>query len=313
MKFGAVPNQSGCSWPELLDIWQELDREPGFDSLWLMDHFVSGFGDEFGSGEPCMEGWTALAALAAATSRVRLGILVTGNYYREPAILAKMATTVDHISGGRLNFGIGAGWHEYETNSLLGRPLPAVKERMDRLEEALQVIKGLWTQPRPSFEGKYYKLDKPPYNPPNLQEPHPPILVGGGGEKRTLKIVAKYADVANVSGTPDEVRHKFEVLDGYCKEIGRDPKSIKRTIQVPLFLSEKESFKQRVLQGMVAMRGGTEEEAAKSLLIGGIAEVKQQVANFRDAGVEEIYVALWPRFIREPVIHFVREVVPEFV
>jgi F420-dependent oxidoreductase-like protein len=312
MKFGAVPNQSGVSWPELIDVWRDLDANSRFDSLWLMDHFVSGFGTEFGSGEPCMEGWTALAGLAAVTNRVRLGILVTGNFYRHPSVLAKMATTVDHISDGRLNFGIGAGWHEYETNTLLGSPLLPVKERMDRLDEALQVIKGLWTTPRPEFDGKYYKIDKPPYNPPNLQDPHPPILIGGGGEKRTLKIVAKYADVANVQGTPDEVKHKWEVLDGYCKEIGRDPKSIKRTIQIPLFLSDNPSFKERVLQGMVAMRGGTPEEAAKGLLIGGVEEVKEQVARFQAVGVEEMYLALWPRFVKKAVVQFSDEVIPAF-
>jgi F420-dependent oxidoreductase-like protein len=312
VKFGAVPNQSGVSWPELVDVWQELDASSGFDCLWLMDHFVSGFGQEFGSGEPCMEGWTALAGLAAVTKRVRLGILVTGNFYREPAVLAKMATTVDHISDGRLNFGIGAGWHEYETNTLLGRPLPPVKERMDKLEEALQVIKGLWTAPRPSFDGKYYRIDKPPYNPPNLQEPHPPILVGGGGEKRTLRIVAKYADIANVSGSPEEVRHKWEVLDGYCKQYGRDPKAIKRTIQIPLFLSDNPSFKERVLQGMVAMRGGTPEEAAKGVLLGNADEVKEQVARFQDAGVEEMYLALWPRFVKKAVMQFSEVVIPAF-
>jgi F420-dependent oxidoreductase-like protein len=311
MKFGAVPNQSGCSWQELLDIWQELDLDSGFESLWLMDHFVSGFGQEFGSGEPCMEGWTALAALAQATSRLRLGILVTGNTYRQPAVLAKQATTVDHISRGRLNFGIGAGWHEYE-NQAFGLNLPPVKERMDRLEESVQLIKLLWTEQRPSFAGRYYSLDRPPYNPPNLQEPHPPILIGGGGEKRTLRIVAKYADIANVSGTPDEVRHKFAVLDGYCKELGRNPKSIRRTIQVPLFLSENESFKQRVLQGMSAATGRPPEEAAKSILLGSVDEVKEQVARFQAAGVEEMYLALWPRFVKKAVMQFSEEVIPAF-
>jgi F420-dependent oxidoreductase-like protein len=311
VKFGAVLNQSGCSWPELLDIWQELDRDSGFESLWLMDHFVSGFGQEFGSGEPCMEGWTALAALAQATSRVRLGILVTGNTYRQPTVLAKQATTVDHISGGRLNFGIGAGWHEYE-NQAFGLGLPPVKERLDRLEESVHLIKLLWTEPRPSFAGTYYSLDRPPYNPPNLQEPHPPILIGGGGEKRTLRIVAKYADIANVSGTPDEVRHKFGVLDGYCKEIGRDPKSIRRTIQIPLFLSDNESFKQRVLQGMSAAQGVSPEQAAKSILLGSADEIKEQVARFQNAGVEEMYLALWPRFVKKAVMQFSEEVIPEF-
>lgn len=159
-----------------------------------------------------MEGWTSLAALAQATSRARLGILVTGNTYRHPAVLAKQATTVDHISGGRLIFGLGAGWHEYE-HAAFGIGLPPVKERMDRLEESAEMIKALWTESRPASSGSYYSLDRPPYNPANVQQPHPPILIGGGGEKRTLRIVAKYADVANVQGTPEEVAHKWQVLD----------------------------------------------------------------------------------------------------
>jgi len=312
MKFGAVPNQSGVTWPELLDCWQELDKNSNFDTLWLMDHFVSGFGQEFGSGESCMEGWTALAALANSTSRVRLGIMVTGNFYRHPSILAKMATTVDHISGGRLILGIGAGWHEYETNALLGMPLPSVKERLDRLEEAAHLIKLLWTADRPSFAGNYYRLDGPPFNPPNLQDPHPPILIGGSGEKRTLRIVAKYADMANVSGSPEEVKHKFELLDRYAEDAGRDPNSIRRTIQIPLFLNDNPAFKERVLQGIVAMRGGTPEEAAKSVLLGNVDEVKQQVATFQEAGVEEMCLALWPRFIMPAVKAFSDEVIPEF-
>jgi len=190
VKFGAVPMQSGISWPDLLDVWQELDRDTEFDSLWLVDHFVTGFGQEFGSEGPCMEGWTALAALAQATSRVRLGILVTGNTYRHPAVLAKQATTVDHISNGRLEFGIGAAWHEYEHKAFGFGPAPAfdlppVKERLDRLEEAVRLIKALWTEERTKLQGKYYRLDAPPYNPPHIQKAHPPILIGGGGEKRT--------------------------------------------------------------------------------------------------------------------------------
>ncbi|MEX1195680.1 MAG: TIGR03560 family F420-dependent LLM class oxidoreductase, partial [Dehalococcoidia bacterium] len=261
MKFGAVANQSGVTWQELLDFWQEMDAGAAFDSLWLMDHFVTGFGGAFGSDGPCMEGWTALAALAQATSRVKLGILVTGNTYRHPAVLAKQATTVDHISSGRLIFGLGAGWHEYE-HQAFGINLPPVKERLDRLDEAANVIKALWTEERPSFAGNRYTLDKPPYNPPNVQKPHPPILIGGGGEKRTLRIVAKHADIANVMGTPAEVKHKWEVLDEHCAKIGRDPKSIKRTIQAPLFFNEDPGFRERVLQGMSAARGGTPEEAA---------------------------------------------------
>lgn len=311
IKFGAVPNQSGVTWEELLSFWQELDRDSNFDSLWLMDHFVTGFGTAFGSEGPCLEGWTALAALAQATSRVRLGVLVTGNTYRHPAVLAKQATTVDHISGGRLEMGIGAAWHTYE-HEAFGIPFPPVKERLERLEEAVSLIKLLWTEPLPRFEGKYYQLNAPPYNPPNVQQPHPPILIGGGGEKKTLRITARYADAANVQGTPEEVRHKFEVLEKHCREIGRDPSTVRRTIQVPLFLTEDEVFRQRVLGGMSAATGRTPEEASRALLIGGVDEIKARIEEYIEAGVQEFMLALWPRFYREPVLRFSQEVIPAF-
>jgi F420-dependent oxidoreductase-like protein len=310
MKFGVVANQSGVNWPELLDFWQELDEVPGIDSLWLMDHFVTGFGTAFGSEGPCFEGWTTLAALAQATKRARMGILVTGNFYRQPAVLAKQATTIDHISGGRLIFGIGAGWHEYESQAF-GLGLPPVKERLDRLEEAAHVIRSLFREERPSFSGKYYSLDQPPYNPPNVQ-PKLPILIGGSGEKRTLRIVAKYADMANVSGSPDDARRKWELLAAYAREYGRDPSEITRTMQIPLFLSDDPAFKERVLQGMSAARGGTPEEAARQLLLGSPDEITEQVKRFEDAGVQEIYLALWPRFHPNPVRRFIKEVLPAF-
>jgi F420-dependent oxidoreductase-like protein len=311
MKFGAVPNQSGIAWDSLLDIWQELDANSRFDSLWLMDHFVTGFGQGFGSEGPCLEGWTTLAALAQATSRVNLGILVTGNFYRHPSVLAKMATTVDHVSGGRLIFGIGAGWHEYESKAF-GLNMPSVKERMDRLDEAANVIKLLWTEDRPSSTGNYYSLDRPPYNPPNVSQPHPPILIGGGGEKRTLRTVAKYADVANVQGSPEEVAHKFRVLDEHCRSVGRDPSEIKRTIQVPMWLSDDDAFKQRVAQGMAAARGESPEQAVKAVLLGDVDELRGQVQAYKDAGVQEIYLAQWPTTRMESLRRFSDEVIPEF-
>ncbi len=309
MKFGVQATQAGASWDELLSLWQELDGDSNFDHLWLMDHFVTGMGAAMGSEGPCMEGWTALAALAQATSRVRLGIMVTGNTYRHPAVLAKMATTVDQISGGRLEFGLGGAWHTYE-HEAFAIPFHTTKERLERLDEAVQVIKLLWTQTRPTFQGRYYQLDQPPYNPPNVQQPHPPILIGGGGEKRTLRTVAKYADATNVSGTPEEVRHKYDVLEGHCKEVGRDFSEIRRTIQVPLFLNEDPAFQQRVVQGMVSFRGGTEEEARRSVLMGSVEDVKNGVQGFVDAGVQEIIVAQFPRFHRESLLRFSQEVIP---
>ena len=311
IKFGAAATQAGVSWDELLSLWQELDHDSNFDHLWLMDHFVTGMGTAFGSEGPCIEGWTALAALAQATSRVRLGILVSGNTYRHPAVLSKMATAVDHISGGRLEFGIGAAWHTYE-HQAFAIPFYTTRERLERLDEAAHVIKLLWTQPRPTFQGRYYQLDQPPYNPASVQQPHPPIVIGGGGEKRTLRTVATYADAANVSGTPEEVRHKYEVLKQHCKDVGRDYSSIRRTIQAPLFLNEDPAFQQRVVQGLVSFRGGSEEDARRSVLMGSMDEVKAGVQAFADVGVQEIILAQFPRFHRDSLLRFSREVIPQF-
>jgi len=311
MKFGVQATQSGVTWEDLLALWRELDRDSNFDHLWLMDHFVTGAGTAADSSGPCMEGWTSLAALAQATSRVRLGILVTGNTYRHPAVLAKMATTVDHISGGRLEFGLGGAWHTYE-HQAFAIPFHTTKERLARLDEAAQMIKLLWTQPRPKFEGRYYRLDEPPYNPPNVQQPHPPILIGGGGEKRTLRTVAKYADATNVSGPPEEVRRKFEVLEGHCREAGRDYSEIRRTVQLLLFLTDDPAFQQRVVQGVMAFRGVGEDEARRSVLLGSVEEVKAQVGEFAAAGVQEIIVAQFPRTHRESLLRFSQEVIPAF-
>jgi F420-dependent oxidoreductase-like protein len=311
IKFGAAATQAGVSWDDLLSLWQELDRESNFDHLWLMDHFVTGTGTAIGSEGPCMEGWTALAALAQVTSRVRLGILVSGNTYRHPAVLAKMATTVDHISGGRLEFGLGGGWHIYE-HGAFAIPFYTTRERLERLDEAVQVIKLLWTQPRPTFQGRYYQLDQPPYNPPNVQQPHPPILVGGGGERRTLRTVARHADAANVTGTPEEVRHKYEVLERHCREAGRNYSSIRRTIQPLLFLNDDPAFQQRVVKELVSLRGGSEEDARRSVLMGSVDDVKAGVQRFVDVGVQEIIVAQFPRFHRDSLLRFSREVIPAF-
>jgi F420-dependent oxidoreductase-like protein len=311
IKFGVQATQSGVTWEELLSLWQELDRESNFDHLWLMDHFVTGAGTAADSSGPCMEGWTTLAALAQATSRVRLGILVTGNTYRHPAVLAKMATTVDHISGGRLEFGLGAAWHTYE-HQAFAIPFHTVRERLERLDEAVQVIKLLWTEQRPKFEGRYYQLDEPPYNPPNVQQPHPPILIGGSGRKRTLRTVAKYADATNVQGTPEEVRRLFEVLEGHCRDVGRDYSQIRRTMQLLLFLTDDPGFQQRVVQGVMAFRGVGEEEARRMVLLGSVEDVKSQVREFADAGVQEIVLAQFPRMHRESLLRFSQEVAPAF-
>jgi F420-dependent oxidoreductase-like protein len=311
MKFSTQTSQAGVSWQELLPLWQELDRASEFDHLWLMDHFVTGMGTADGADGPCLEGWIALAALAQATSRVRLGILVSGNTYRHPAVLAKMATTLDHISDGRLELGIGGAWHTYE-HQAFGIPFYTTRERLERLDEAVQLIKLLWTEEKPKLEGRYYQLDGPPYNPPNVQQPHPPIMVAGGGEKRTLRTAAKYGDAMNVSGTPEEVKHKFEVLERHCQEVGTDYNRIRRTIVVPLFLSDDPAFHQQVLQGMAAFRGSTEEEARRGIFLGSVQEIQARVQEYAEVGTQEIIVSQFPRFHRESLLRFAGEVIPAF-
>ncbi len=312
MQFGVEASQAHLSWPELLSLWQELDRGSEYTSLWVVDHLVPGAGSPEDAAGAHVDGWTALAALAMATSRVRVGVLVSGNTYRHPAVLAKMATTVDHISGGRLNFGIGAAWHEFE-HGAYGLPFPTVRERLERLEEAVQLIKLLWTEPRPVFEGRYYQLDRPPHNPPNVQRPHPPILVGGSGERRTLRIVARYADACNLNGSPRTVRHKIGVLHRHCQDVGRDPKEIKVTAQAMLYLTDNPGDRQRVLRRVADFWGSDEGEIRRSNLIGTVEEAREMAAAYADIGVHELYFTHFPfQHHLESLLRFSREVVPAF-
>jgi len=199
------------------------------EHAWLFDHFMPLGADPTG---PCLEGWTLLAALAAQTKRLRVGIMVTGNTYRHPAVLANMGATVDIISGGRLDFGIGAGWNELE-HSAYGIPLYAPGERIRRMGEACEVIKRMWTETAPDFDGQYYQLRGARCEPKPIHKPYPPFVIGGSGEQLTLRMVAKYADIWNfVGGSTETFRHKNEVLDNYCAAIGRDPAAIERSVQV---------------------------------------------------------------------------------
>lgn len=219
------------------EVWTAAD-EAGFDHLWIMDHFMplvrSATGwYQFEPTDTVFEAWTTLAAMAEATKRIRIGVNVTGNLYRHPSVLAKTAATVDRFSGGRLEFGIGAAWAEFEFTTL-GIPFPPARERMDRLAEACDVLKLLWTEDVASYDGRYYKLEGAISEPKPVQKPHPPIWIGGSGEKRTLRIAAQHADVWNIVGAPpDEALRLSRVLDAHCAEVGRDPAEIRRSIGVP--------------------------------------------------------------------------------
>ena len=194
-----------------------------------MDHFASLGGDDT---LDIFEAWTLLAGMAARTTRTRIGCSVTGNTYRHPAVLAKAAVTVDHLSGGRLEFGIGAGWAENE-HTMLGLPFGTARDRADWLEEALPIIRSLWTEPRTTFTGKHYQLTDAVAEPKPVQTPHPPIWIGGVGRRRTLRMAAEHAAVWNApGGSPAEVAELSAVLDGHCADIGRDPAEIRRSVQI---------------------------------------------------------------------------------
>jgi F420-dependent oxidoreductase-like protein len=226
MRYGLKLSQN-ATIDQYRAVWQVAD-DAGFDHCWCMDHFATLGPQDDG---PIFEAWSLLAAMAVATSRTRIGCMVTGNTYRHPAVLAKVAVTVDHLSAGRLEFGLGAGWAENE-HAMLGLPFGTRGDRADWLEEACEVIRSLWTRERTSFEGKHYQLAGAVAEPKPVQQPYPPIWIGGSGRQRTLRITARYADVWNAAGgSPDDVAEASAVLDRRCAEIGRDPAEIRRSVQ----------------------------------------------------------------------------------
>lgn len=216
----------------MLAVWQEADRIDTFHSAWTFDHFYPiNVPDTTG---PCMEGWVTLTALAQATKRIRVGCMVTGTVYRHPAVLASMAASLDIISNGRLELGLGAGWSEEECEAY-GIDLGTLTERFDRFDEACEVIQSLLTNEVTDFSGKYFTLKDARNNPPPIQRPHPPICIGGNGEKRTLPNVARWAQHWNYAAFDLEgFVQKREVLRQKCKEIGRDPSEIMTSLHQPV-------------------------------------------------------------------------------
>ena len=225
------------SWPggarEIAPTFARVVRtadEAGFDSIWVMDHFfqIRGVGR---AEEPMLEGWTALGYAAALTHRARLGLMVGGIHYRQPGLWAKTATTLDILTGGRSYLGIGAAWNEEESAGL-GFPMPPLGERFEMLEEMLRLVHEMWMGERGSeagFDGRHVHATRLLNSPQALSRPHPPILIGGGGERKTLRLVAQYADATNVFGGPEQLRHKYAVLRGHCETVGRDYAEIEKT------------------------------------------------------------------------------------
>ncbi|MEU5259396.1 LLM class F420-dependent oxidoreductase [Amycolatopsis sp. NPDC021455] len=231
MRFAIKTSPQNTEWADMLAVWQAADEIELFESGWTFDHFYPIFSDSTG---PCLEGWVTLTALAQATKRLRLGTLVSGIHYRHPALLANMAATLDIVSGGRLEIGVGAGWNEEESGAY-GIELGSIKERSDRFEEACEVLVGLLTQETTTFQGEHYQLTDARCEPKGVQKPHPPICIGGSGEKRTLRTAAKYAQHWNfVGGPPEEFARKRDVLHRHCADVGRDPAEITLSSHVRL-------------------------------------------------------------------------------
>jgi len=285
MRFGLqIPNFSPDDPPgTLFDgvvAMAAAAEESGFDSVWVMDHFYQ-LPPMGGPAQPMLDSYTLLGALAARTARVRLGTMVTGVTYRNPAHLAKIVTTLDVISAGRAVLGIGAAWYDVEHEGL-GFDFPPAGERLDRLEEALRICRAMFTEESPSFDGRYYRIHEARNVPRPVQPGGPPILVGGGGEKRTLRLVARYADMTNIVGDPATIAHKVGVLRAHCAEVGRDPSevTVSRLSTLVLTGSSEETVATRDF-----LRQATGQEPTTAA-IGTAEELVARIEELSTAGVE---------------------------
>jgi F420-dependent oxidoreductase-like protein len=282
----------------------------GFDSIWLFDHFHTYHRPVL---ETTFECWTSTAALARDTSRIRVGQMVTCNGYRNPALLAKMASTVDVLSHGRLDFGIGAGWYQHEFDAY-GYTFPPVAERLRMLEESLQVIRAMWTEPYASFAGEHYRIAGAINEPKGVQQPHPPIWVGGSGERVTLRLAAQYGDATNFGGHLDDLdwyRHKFGVIRGHCNAIGRDADELIRSSDVETTLVRPGDDPELLTRRY--RRDQTLAEYRSHAIVGGPQEIIDAYGRLIDAGVNYIIVSDLPGLARLEVLEaLAADVLPAF-
>ncbi len=290
--FGIQVADDGMRWPELLEIFKAAE-DCGFESAWTPDHYVTTPDAVLPDPKSdLLDGWLVLGALAQATSRIRLGPLVTGNLFRHPAVLAKMGATLDHISGGRLEFGIGAGWFEFE-HTALGLPFPRPGERLRRLEEAIQVVKALWTQDEATFQGEFYTLNAAPAMPKPVQKPWPPIVIGAQGEKVALRIVAQHADHWNTYTSVDRIGKKVQAFEAHCAAVGRDPGEVKRSLMIPAYLWETPEVNAKI-QRWTQMVRTTPEQARLWFLMGDKREIQERIDGYVRHGIQLIIIQLDP-------------------
>jgi F420-dependent oxidoreductase-like protein len=281
----------------------------GFDSFWVMDHFhqIPMIGKV---EEPMLESWTTLSVVAGSTTKIKLGTLVTGIMYRYPAVLAKVAATLDVLSKGRLFMGIGAAWNEDESHAY-GIHFPPASERLSRLEEAIQIIHKMWTEePSASFNGKYYQIRNAYCNPKPIQKPSPPILVGGGGERKTLKIVAKYADACNLFGSVETVKRKLNILKEHCKTIGRDYDSILKTKLAIIVVDDDKQTSEKKIEKI--FKGMPEEQIREFAIYGTPEDVLRQIELFEQVDIQYLIVDLDPTRELEALDVFANKIIKKF-
>ena len=303
LRFGVSLWPQGATWEEVRDTSVVIDRL-GYESLWSYDHFIALDDDRT---IPVLDGWTVLSALGALTSRTRLGVLVTGVTHRNPAILAKMASTLDHVSRGRVILGLGAAWNEQE-HYAYGIAFPRVGERLVLLDEACTVIRSLFQDEVTSFKGEYCSVHEAVLWPKPVQA-RLPILIGGGGERKTLRVVALHADLWNGFGTPEVIRRKIDILHQHCTAVGRDPADISVTVNIGIIVRDRDDAIQARLReiGPVA---GFPDYAASNQPYGRSEMVARKLAEYADAGVSEIIAVMPAPYDHETIERLIKEVRP---
>jgi len=294
-------------WPVMLAAARRME-DAGYESAWVYDHFHT---VPEPTQEPTYECWTLMAALAATTERIRIGQMCTCNSYRPPSYMAKVASSVDVISGGRVEFAIGAGWYEQEYLAY-GYEFPSAGVRIAQLGEAVQIIKQMWTEDEARFEGEHYRVAGAINRPKPLQDPHPPLWIAGGGERKTLRLVAEHADFSNVAGTVDAVRHKFEVLDRHCEDVGRDPAEVGRTVHLEVLVVETEADLQTAGVRAASQRGRPLERwmAGPMTVVGTAEQVADQIRGYAATGAD-YFVSYFPDAVwGDTIERFMADVTP---
>ncbi len=265
-------------WQKAVEI-AKLAEELGYDSLWVYDHVHN---VPRPANEAVFECWTTIAAISQLTSRIKLGQMVGCCSYRNPALLAKITSTVDVVSGGRLNWGIGAGWYENEYRSY-GYEFPKPAQRIRMLEETVEIVKRMWTEPTATFKGEHFEVNRAYCDPKPLQQPHPPVLIGGGGEQLTLRVVAKHANCSNFGGNPEQFAHKVEVLKSHCASVGRDFDEIQLTWSPEVFIRPTEDDVSS--SGSRSQWGEPAESWRAGNLVGTPEQVSEKLQAYVDLGL----------------------------